>query len=204
MSASTRPLPTSLEIRTHYGAPLWARVDPGFEGANLDLWDKQEACPCAVWLPGSDPTRDYWSQIAAQLRTTLTISDGADPSGLWVALKVPAIKRSKYPFSLQGAQVCRSGDPPAGLHPPAWYLGDPPGDPTSLAYGHTTGNTPERIQQALSVLLQDLFLPASEGSYVTTSPTRPWISMRRPHPGSRPPSSSRSLRLASTSTVCFI
>ena len=42
-----------LEAKTHYGAPLWAGVDPGFEGASLDLWDEQDAGPCVVWLPGS-------------------------------------------------------------------------------------------------------------------------------------------------------
>ena len=104
-----------------------------------------------VWLPGSAPTGDYWSQIAARPRTTLTISHEAGPSGLWVALKVPAIKLSKYPFRCRDHKCSGPRTPrPVFIHL------------------HGTSAIRPEIQQALSVLLQEPFLPASEGSYVST------------------------------------
>ena len=48
-------------------------------------------------------------------RVTATISHATGPSGLWIALKLPAVKRSKYPR--QGSQVSRPGNPkPVYIH----------------------------------------------------------------------------------------
>ena len=48
-----------LEIQTHYGAPLWAGVDRGAEGVDLEAWDEAGDLPCAVWLPGEAPDHSY-------------------------------------------------------------------------------------------------------------------------------------------------
>ena len=68
-----------------------------------------------------------------------------------MALKVPAIKRSKHPFRCKDHK-CPG---PAALRPVYIHL-------------HGTSAIRPEIQQALSVLLQELFLPASEGSYAST------------------------------------
>ena len=68
-----------------------------------------------------------------------------------MALKVPAIKLSKYPFRCKDHKC-------AGPRTPR---------PVFIHLHGTPAIRPE-IQQALSVLLQELFLPASEGSYVST------------------------------------
>ena len=41
-----------LEIRPHYGAPLWAGVDRGAEGVDLEAWDEAGDLPCAAWPNG--------------------------------------------------------------------------------------------------------------------------------------------------------
>ena len=125
-----------LEIQTHYGAPLWAGANRGFNGADLDAWDEPDVLPCAVWLPGEAPASDYWFRISARSRIALTISHVAGPSGLWVALKLPAIKRSRYPF--RGKDLKCPG--PATPKPVYIHL-------------HGTSAIRQAVQQALSVLL---------------------------------------------------
>ena len=61
-------------LRATHGAPLWAGVDQGFDGADLDAWDEPNDLPCAVWLSGEASASNYWSRISAQSRITLTIS----------------------------------------------------------------------------------------------------------------------------------
>ena len=139
-----------LEIRTHYGAPLWVGFDRDVEGVDLDAWDEPGDLPCAVWLPGEAPDHSYRRRISVMPRGTLTISHVEGPTGLWVALKLPAVKRSKYPFRCKDHE-CHGL---ATLKPVSIHL-------------HRTPAIRPEIQQAISVLLQEIFLPAFEGSYAT-------------------------------------
>ena len=119
-------------------------------------------------------------------RVTATISHVEGPSGLWIALKLPAVKRSRYPFRCKDHK-CHG---PATLKPVYIHL-------------HGTPSICPEIQMAMSVLLQELFLPAFEGSYDTSfanealdlhETTLPQLPV--------PQSSSRSPPPAYTSTEC--
>ena len=87
-----------LDIHTHCGAPLWAHVDRDVDRANLGDWDEVNGLPSVVWLSRDALDCDYGRQISTKPRITVTISHVEGPSGLWVALKAPAVKQSKYPF----------------------------------------------------------------------------------------------------------
>ena len=84
-------------------------------------------------------------------RITVTISHSEGPTGLWIALTAPAVKLSKYPFRRRNHKC--QGPPQA-----------------RLVYIHLHGlpSIRQEVQSAMLVLLQELFLPAFEGSYDTS------------------------------------
>ena len=65
---------------------------------NLDAWDEASVNPGIVWLSGDAPDGNYWQRISTMSRITVTINHPEGPTGLWIVLKAPAIKLSKYPF----------------------------------------------------------------------------------------------------------
>ena len=72
---------------------------------------------CGPGLLVEAPDSGYWSRISAMPKVTLTISHLAGPSGLWVALKRPAIKRSKYPFCCKDHKCpCPAAPRPVYIH----------------------------------------------------------------------------------------
>ena len=84
-------------------------------------------------------------------RVTATINHVEGPSGLWIALKLPAVKRSKYPFRCK-YHKCHGPTVPKPVY----------------IHLHGTPSIRPEIQMAMSVLLQELFLPAFKGSYDTS------------------------------------
>ena len=80
----------------------------------------------------------------------MTISHVEGPSGPWVTLKLPAVKQSRYPFRCKHHK-CQG---PTAPKPGFIHL-------------HGTPSIRPEVQMAMSVLLQELFLPEFEGSYDT-------------------------------------
>ena len=99
-------------------------------------------------------------------RVTVTISHIEGPSGLWVALKLPAVKRFRYPFRCKHHK-CQG---PTAPKPVFIHL-------------HRTPSIRAEIQ---TTILQELFLPAFEGLYNTSFSNEALDLHETMHPGSPP------------------